>query len=169
MKTILLTFFLSLTTVLCFAQEKTKKQLKAEQELVKQKEIETLIGSKEFEFVANRANPQGTRTIDMTTNTNFLRFKKDTIHSEMPFFGRAYSGVGYGSGGGGLDFKGLAKDYSIKKGKKSYIIKTDVKDNTDSYGIILEIYFNGYAYLSINSSNRSPISYNGEIHKIPIK
>lgn len=169
MKTMMLLLFLSFSVMTGFAQEKTKKQLKEERELAKQKEIEALIESKEFEFVANRANPQGMRSIDMTTNDNFLRFKKDTIHSEMPFFGRAYGGVGYGSNSGGLDFKGLAKDYSIKKDKKNYTIKANVKENTDSYQIILNIYFNGGAYLSISSNNRSTIGYNGEIHKFAIK
>lgn len=169
MKTMMLLLFLSFSVMTGFAQEKTKKQLKEERELAKQKEIDVLIESKEFEFVANRANPQGTRSIDMTTNDNFLRLKKDTIHSEMPFFGRAYSGVGYGSSSGGLDFKGFAKDYSVKKGKKSYTIKTSVKDNSDSYTIIFNIYFDGGAYLSISSNNRSTIGYNGEIHKLIVK
>lgn len=169
MKTIMLVFIISFSVMNGFAQEKTKKELKEERELAKQKEIEVLIDSKEFEFVANRANPQGTRSIDMTTNDNFLRLKKDTIHSEMPFFGRAFSGVGYGSNSGGLNFKGLAEGYSLKKGKKNYTIKASVKDNSDSYQIILNIYFAGGAYLSISSNNRSTIGYNGEIHKLIIK
>ncbi|MGQ7947088.1 DUF4251 domain-containing protein [Flavobacterium sp. WC2509] len=168
MKTIITTFFLSFFVLIGFAQEKTKKQLKEEKELAKQKEIDSLIESKVFEFVANRANPQGVRSIDMTTNDNFLRLKKDSIHSEMPFFGRGYSGIGYGSGGG-LDFKGVVNDFSIKKGKKSYTIKANVKDAADSYNIVLDIYFEGTAYLNINSTHRSSISYNGEIHKISVK
>jgi hypothetical protein len=168
MKTILMTLFLSLSVLIVSAQEKTKKQIKEEQELVKQKQIEAFIESREFEFVADRANPQGVRSISMTTNGNFFRIEKDTIHSSMPFFGRAYSGVGYGGGDGGLDFKGLAKDYTLKKEKKSYIIKANVRGDKDSYDIILEIYFGGSAYLSINSSKRSRIGYNGEVHKLPV-
>lgn len=168
MKTLVTTFLLFFSILFGFAQEKSKQQIKEEKKLAKQKEIEALVDSKEYEFQADMAFPQGTRSINMTTNANFLRFKKDTIHSEMPFFGRAYSGVGYG-GGGGLDFKGPIKDYSIKKGKKYYTIKADVKSDSDSYGIILIVYFDGGANLSINSINRSPISYRGNIDKLEIK
>lgn len=166
MKTLILTFFLSFSVLIGFAQEKTKQQIKEEQRAIKQKEIDALVESKVYEFVADRANPQGGRSIDMTTNSNFFRFEKDTIHSEMPFFGRAYGGVAYGGGGGGLDFKGPIKDYSVEKGKKEYTIKADVRGTSDSYNIILKVYFNGSAYLTINSSNRSPINYNGKIDKL---
>ncbi len=164
-----MTFFLSFSVLIGFAQEKTKQQIKEEQKAVKQKEIDALVESKEYEFEAVMAYPQGTRNIDMTTNSNFLRFQKDTIHSEMPFFGRAYSGVGYGRGGGGLDFKGAIKDYSIKKGKKSYTIKANVRGDSETYSVLLTVYFDGGASLSINSSNRSPITYRGEIDKLVIK
>jgi hypothetical protein len=168
MKTSILSFFLCFSMLIGFAQEKTKQQIKEEQKLIKQKEIAALVDSKEFEFVAVMAYPQGTRNIDMTTNPNFLRFKKDSIHSEMPYFGRAYGGVAYG-GRGGLDFKGLIRDYSISKGKKNYIIKAEVKDTSDSYTIILTVFFEGNASLSINSSNRSSISYSGRIEKLEKK
>jgi len=168
MKTLIATFFFSFSIMVGFAQEKTKKQIKEEQKAIKQKATEALVDSKEYEFVADMAYPQGGRSINMTTNANFLRFQKDTIHSEMPFFGRAYSGVAYSSGGGGLDFKGAIKDYSIKKGKKNYTIKANVKDS-DYYNIILTVYFGGDANLSITSTNRSPISYNGKITKLEPK
>jgi hypothetical protein len=168
MKVVILTFFLSFSMLTGFAQEKTKQQIKEEKKLAKQKEVEALVDAQEFEFVAVTAYPQGTRSIDMISNPNYLRFKKDSIYSEMPFFGRAYAGVGYG-GSGGLDFKGLIQDYSITKDKKEYTIKGKVKDNTDYFNVILTVYLEGNASLNINTSNRSPISYRGSIDKIKIK
>lgn len=168
MKTLILTFFLSFSMLISFAQEKTKQQIKEEKKLAKQKEVEALIDSKQFEFVGDKAYPQGGRTIDLTTNANFFRLKKDSIHSEMPFFGRAYSGVAYGSGGG-LDFKGLVKDYSVEKGSKKYIIKADVRDQSDSYSIFLTVFFEGGASLTINSNNRASINYSGSIEKLKTK
>jgi hypothetical protein len=168
MKTLILSFFLSFSMLIGFAQEKTKQQIKEEQKTAKQKGVDTLVESKEFEFVAVMAYPQGAKNIDMISNPNFLRFKKDSIHSEMPYFGRAYSGIAYG-GRGGLDFKGPIRDYSISKGKKSYTIKAEVKDSSDSYSIILTVFFEGNASLSINSLNRSSISYSGKIDKLKKK
>jgi len=170
MKAIVTSFFVLFSVLIGFAQEKTKQQIKEEQKAAKQKATEALVDSKEYEFQADMAYPQGTRSINMTTNPNFLRFRKDSIHSEMPFFGRAYSGVGYGTdNGGGLDFKGAIQNYSIKKGKKNFIIKADVKGDADSYNILLTVYFDGGADLSINSTKRSPISYRGRINKLEIK
>lgn len=168
MKTLVFSFFLTFSMLIGFGQEKTKQQIKEEKKLVKQKEVEALVNSKEFEFVGDKAYPQGGRSIDLTTNANFLRFKKDSIDSEMPFFGRAYAGVGYGSGGG-LDFKGVIKDYSIEKGKKKYIIRAEVSGKSDYYTIFLTVFFEGGASLTINSNNRASINYSGNIDKLKVK
>lgn len=169
MKTFYILLFLSLNSIASFAQEKTKKQLKEEQKAIKQKEIALLVESKEFKFEANMAFPQGYRSINLTTNPNFFIFKKDSVISEMPFFGRAYSGVGYSSGDGGHSFKGKYQKYSEVKDKKSYIIKCDVKGENDSYSIILTVFLEGNASLVINSNKRSTISYRGEIYKLQPK
>jgi hypothetical protein len=162
MKTLVLSFFLSFSMLIGFGQEKTKQQIKEEQELAKQKKVEALINSKEFEFVGVMAYPQSGRSISLITNTNYLRFEKDTIHSEMPYFGRAYAGVGYGSNSG-LSFKGLIKNFSITKNKKNFVVKAQVKDNSDNYSIILTVFFDAGASLTINSNNRDSINYRGEI------
>ena len=161
MKTFVFSFFLSFSILISFGQEKTKKHIKEEQKLAKQKEVEALIDSKEFEFVGDRAYPQGGAMIDLTTNSNYFRLKNDSIHSEMPFFGRAFSGVAYG--GGGLNFKGPVKKYSIEKSKKKYVIKANVRGQLDSYSILLTVFFDGGASLNINSNNRDSINYSGVI------
>ncbi|CAN1486105.1 Protein of unknown function DUF4251 [Flavobacteriaceae bacterium] len=168
MKTLFLTVFMSFSMFFCFAQEKTKQQLKEEKKIAKQKQVQSLIDSKEYEFVAVTAYPQGTRSIDMVSNPNYLRIKNDSVFSEMPYFGRAFAGVGYG-GSGGLDFKGPVQDFSITKNKKDYTIKAKVKDNSDSYTIILTVFFEGNASLTINSVHRNSINYRGSIDKIIIK
>lgn len=168
MKTAILIFFLSFSMLISFAQEKTKQQIKEEKKLAKQKEVQALIDSKEYEFVAVTAYPQGTRSIDLISNPNYLRIKNDSIFSEMPYFGRAFAGVGYG-GSGGLDFKGPVQDFSLTKNKKDYTIKAKVKDNSDSYTVILTVFFEGNASLTINSVHRNSINYRGSIDKIKMK
>lgn len=168
MKTLVLSFFLSFSMLIGFGQEKTKQQIKEEQKLAKQKKVEALVDSKVFEFEGRMAYPQRGRNIDLTTNSNYLRFKNDSIHSEMPYFGRAYAGVAYG-GGGGLSFKGPIKDYSIVKNKKNFTIKAKVRDNSDSYQITLTVFFDGGASLTINSNNRDSINYSGDIKEFEKK
>nr|WP_315197050.1 DUF4251 domain-containing protein [uncultured Flavobacterium sp.] len=164
MKTLVLSFFLSFSMLIGFGQEKSKQQIKEEQKQAKQKKVEALVDSKEFEFEGDMAYPQRGRSIDLTTNTNYLRFKNDSIHSEMPYFGRAYAGLVYG--GGGLNFKGPIKDYSIAKNKKNFTIKGEVRDSSDSYQIILTIFFDGVASLTISSNNRDSITYRGDVKEL---
>jgi len=156
---------LSLTNVI--AQEKSKKQLKEEKKLEKQKQITLLVDSKEFVFEATRVMSQGGRTINLTSNYT-LEIHPDLIKCHLPFFGRAYSGVGYG-GDDGMKFEGKPTDYTVEKTKKAYVIKANVRGERDSYSLMLSVYFEGSAYLTINSNNRSSISYDGDIKEFKKK
>jgi hypothetical protein len=167
-KNTFLLLLLSLVVTISFAQEKTRKQLKEARKIEKQKQTEILVNSKEFVFVARNASPQGFRTIDLTTNPNYVQFQPDKIKSEMPFFGIAYSGARYG-GDGGLNFEESPQEFTVEKGKKAYQIKAVVKGDTDVYRLFLSVSFGGSATLSISSNNRSTISYNGEIRPIEKK
>ena len=163
---ILTAAFFSFTTAI--AQEKTKKQLKEEARIVKEKEIELLVNSKEFVFSPRSVSPQGGRNIVLSDTSYEIEFHPDLIKSYLPFFGRGYSGVAYG-GDNGMDFEGKPTVYTIEKTKKKYIIKVEVRGEKDSYTIMLTVHFEGGAYLTINSNNRSSISYDGDIEKLPKK
>jgi hypothetical protein len=159
---ILMLLFTAFSLTNTIAQDKSKKQLKEEQKLEKQKQIELLVNSKEFVFTTSRVMPQGGRNIDLTSDYS-AEFHPEVIKADLPFFGRAFSGVGYGGSDAGIKFEGKPTVYSIEKKKKNYIIKADVRGDRDSYSIILLVYFEGSATLSINSNNRSSISYDGDI------
>jgi hypothetical protein len=165
MKNGILGIFILLISYTGFSQEKTKKQLKEEQKVEKQNQIEGLINSKMFVFTARNASPQGHKMIDLTTNPNYITFQPDFIKSEMPFFGRAFSGIGYGSDAG-LNFEGKPEEFSIEKGKKNYQIRVVVKGDKDTYRLTLSVYFEGGTTLYINTNNRSSISYSGTISEI---
>ncbi|WP_035671231.1 DUF4251 domain-containing protein [Flavobacterium sp. 83] len=167
-KNIFLVLLFSTVVSISFAQEKTRKQLREDRKLEKKRQTEILMNSKEFVFVARNASPHGFRNVDLTSNTNYLKFQPDFIKSEMPFFGTAYNGAAYG-GDGGLNFEGKPQQYTFKKEKKAYQIKAVVKGQNDLYTIFISIFFDGSASLSINSNNRSTISYSGEISPIEKK
>ena len=61
------------------AQEKTKKELKEARKIEQQKVTESLVAAQKFVFEGNRAFPTGYRSIDLTTNPNFVTFAKDFI------------------------------------------------------------------------------------------
>jgi len=144
------------------AQEKTKKQLKAERDLQKQKEIESLIDSKKFDFEAQKVSPQGGRVINLDYNTYFLKFSTEKTTCDLPFFGRAYN-VAYGGANGGIKFEGIPENIKVEKKKNSYTLKTTVKGKDDVYDLMFSIFFDGGTTLSVNSNNRAFISYTGEI------
>jgi hypothetical protein len=143
------------------AQEKSKKQLKEEQKLEKQKQIALLVESKEFVFLANRMNPQSGESFNLTTEYT-VEFHPDLINCFLPFIGRGFSGIGY-SGDEGMKFEGKPTIYTIENFKKAYVVKAEVKGKNDTFSMMLTVYFEGSATLSINSNNRSSISYDGVI------
>jgi hypothetical protein len=164
---LVLTFIVfSLTNAM--AQEKSKKQLKEEAKLEKQKQIALLVDSKEFVFSPRSVTPQGGRNINLTDVSYAMEFHPDLIKSYLPFFGRGYAGVAYG-GDSGMEFEGKPTVYTIEKTKKAYVVKVEVRGERDSYSIMLSVYFEGNAYLTINSNNRSSISYDGIITAIEKK
>nr|WP_314895631.1 DUF4251 domain-containing protein [uncultured Flavobacterium sp.] len=167
-KTAILVILISLLVTASYAQEKSKKQLREERKIEKEKQTTALVDSKEFVFIGKTALPQGFRTMDLTTNPNYVQFQPNKIKSEMPFFGTAYSGVAYGRDGG-LNFEGSPQEFTVEKRKKAYQIETVVKGETDVFTLFLSVSFGGSATLTISSNNRSTISYNGEIRPIEKK
>ncbi|MDR7210492.1 DUF4251 domain-containing protein [Flavobacterium piscis] len=145
------------------AQEKTKKELKAENQLQKQKETEALIEAKNFVFDVERVMPQGGRMLVLDYNTYFVKFNSENVVGDVPFFGRAFN-VGYGSDGG-IKFEGKPENVKIEKKKKSYIIRAIVKGKEDVYDLMFSVFYHGGATLSINSNKRASISYDGYIRE----
>ena len=157
-----LLFVLALAISVGYTQEKSKKQIKEEKKLALQKQVEEMVNAKEFVFVGRTAIPSGHKSVNLTTNTNYVKFHPDLIDSYMPYFGRAYSGVGYG-GDQGLKFTGKPEVFTVTKTKKEFEVTAEVKGSNDTYKISLSIGFEGNSTLGITSNNRSFISYYGEI------
>lgn len=159
--TLLMVFFLTSG----HGQKTSKKEQRGKDRMEKQHQIDSLINSKVFVFVATRALPQGGNSIDLTTNSNSLKFHPEKIESYMPFFGRAYS-IDYG-GNGGIKFEGKPEEYKVvtKKGGKGFEIYATVSVTRDNYKLTLIVNPDGNAFLTIDSNQRSPISYNGNVMK----
>lgn len=140
-----------------------RKSAREEKKIELQKQISKLISTKKFVFVASRAFPMGGSSIDLTTNSNYIKFSPGYIESYMPFFGRAYS-ADY-SVDPGLKFEGKPKEFAINKLKKNrgYSVVVKVSLPRDSYDLSLDIGLNGNSTLTISSYNRASMSYNGQI------
>jgi hypothetical protein len=158
----ILVLILSLMMTTGFSQEKTKKELKEEKKIEKQKLIEAIVNNKDFVFKARTAIPTGMKSVNLTTNPNYVKFKPDLIDSYMPYFGQAYSGIAYG-GDAGLKFEGKPEEFTVTKTAKEYQINVVVSSTTDKFRLSLFAGFEGSATLTITSNSRSTISYQGEI------
>jgi len=127
--------------------------------------IKTSIESKQFIFHAQTALPTSGRSRQLTSDYD-LRLLSDSLISNLPFYGRAYS-VPYGSGDGGFNFTSTKFDYTATPGKKKgWDIRIKPKDVTDFREFSLSLSDNGYGTLQAFSNNRQPISFTGYITEI---
>jgi hypothetical protein len=123
-----------------------------------------LVESSNFRFKADRAFPQGGRTIDMASRSNKLEVKGEIASADLAFFGRARN-VAYDPGGGGIQFEGEMTNRKIKVREKKdrVMLSFRVSGARDSFSCYLTVTAKGYANLSVNSNQRSTISYSGRI------
>jgi len=88
--------------------------------------------------------------------------KDGKINSYLPYFGRAWD-LPYG-GGHGLNFQAEYQEYNvIAQPDGSDMIRILVKTDEDTHVYTFTIYDNGKVNLLVQSRNREPVSYYGEI------
>ena len=124
--------------------------------------IKNMVESQNYIFKAQSASPMGGRVRQLTTDYD-LKVTKETIVSDLPYFGRAYSAP-MDPSKGGIQFTSKNFDYTLTPGKKdgwSVLIKP--KDYSDVQQMTLTISSTGYASLQVISTNRQPISFNGTV------
>ena len=144
---------------------------------VSSEKVTSLLQSTEFTFLAEHANPTSYEVVNVlnslpnSSSSNILNLeygytveiKKDEIKVDLPYFGTMYT-PNFDSEKNSFRF--TSKDFKINKtaGKKgSLIYSIQPKDQQNINNIILEVYKNGKAYLSIRANDRQSISYDGYI------
>jgi Domain of unknown function (DUF4251) len=125
-------------------------------------ELKKNIEAKTYTFVADQMLPQGGGTHLLTSEYD-LRIIGDSVISFLPYFGRAYFGVGYNDDNG-IKFTSTKFDYSLKEQKKGgWQIKITPHDAKNIQYLILNVSTSGYASLSVTSVNRDYISFYGYV------
>ncbi len=75
-------------------------------------------------------------------------------------------GGGYGSENG-IKYKGPLKELEIDRPKENqFRIKFEGIHQNESFNFIIFVYNNGNTNISLNSSQRNPISYQGDIEAL---
>lgn len=129
-------------------------------------ELEQLVDTQNFEIENDWAMPLGGDRVNLIGNSNFIRFKGDSVDIFLPYFGVRHSGGSYG-GDGGIEYKGLAKDLEISKqeDKKRIVLEFDGKQSSENLDFMITIFSNGSANTMVNTSERSSISYQGDVKR----
>ena len=154
-----ITFFISNNTI-----AQSKKELKKEEQKEDYQKTKDLIDNKDFVFEADWATSYKGKRINIAGDRYTLMVKLDSSIAILPFYGRSYSGSSYG-GDGGIKFNIEDVSYDIEHNDKKTKtkIKYEVKHKSENYDIILTVYSNGNANLSVSSNNRSTMTYDGKI------
>lgn len=140
-----------------YAQEANKvKSQKASSE------IQALINSKNYVFVAQTVLPIGGRLINLTSSYD-VRVSGDTVTSNLPYFGRAFVAP-IDPSKGGIRFTSTNYSYKVKERKKGgWDITILPEDTKDVRQMLLTVSESGYGTLQVASTNRQQISYNGYV------
>jgi hypothetical protein len=143
------------------AQEKrTKKERQQEQ----MENVQKMVDTQDYKFVAQHAIPMSGRSISLTSVYD-MSVKLDTIHAHLPYYGRAYVAP-MDPTEGGIKFNTTNFEYRLEQAKKGgWTAYITVDDAQRRYNLVLSITSSGYATLSVSDPTRQTISFNGYIEE----
>ena len=91
-----------------------------------------------------------------------VRLSERKLYSHLPYMGRAWE-VPYG-GGHALNFDAEIQDYALYQDRDgSYTARIVVKTDEDTHVYTFRIFDNGSTSLVVQSRNREPISFSGQV------
>ena len=151
--------------------------------------LQTLVSSRSLEIVSNKAMPMASvafsrvmnsnilgpgnssGNIDLTTNSNNLTIKGDTIQAFLPFFGDQNFGGGYNGNHSGIEFKDVPKEYTVKNNDKKHAVEIsfnigDKYRNNENYDMMITLYPNNSSSIRVQSTTRSSIEYTGRVSQL---
>lgn len=129
-------------------------------------ELVQLVNSRDFEIINEWANAQTGNNVSLIGNSNFIRFEGDSVDIFLPYYGERYTGGGYGSSGG-IEYKGPLNDLKIQERQKQQevLLRFEGEHDSENLEFIITLYPNGNANTSVNTSERSSITYRGEVQE----
>jgi hypothetical protein len=153
---LLLLFGLTVGLNVCNAQA-SKKDKKVEKETA----VKNSVDSQHYTFSATYMLPQRGGGKPITDTYYDLKVTRDSVIAYLPYYGRAYFDVPY-NGDGGIKFTSTKFEYQVKAKKKSgWEIQIKPTDVRNIEHLILNISPDGYASLSVTSTNRDYIAFDG--------
>lgn len=129
--------------------------------------LRELVNSRQFEIENQWANPTSGSRVNLIGNNNFLRFNGDNVDIFLPYFGVRHAGGNYGGRDGGIIYKGPVKDLNIVEEENKIEMRFRGEKDSEDLQFFVILYPNGNSHVVVNSSQRTSISYQGEIDDLP--
>lgn len=163
MKTIKLTKLLiaSLWTLSLFSSCGSSQSIVEKQQ--KTVRIKENVLAATFTFQAVRAHPMEGQPINLTSSYD-LKVSKDSVQAYLPYFGRAYVAPIYPSEAG-IKFTSTKFDYQMVEGKRdgSWTITIKTLDTPRTMTLLLTVWDNGSAQLSVHDPDKQRIFFDGSL------
>lgn len=136
-------------------------QNREERKELKEQTVKEKIESENYRIDINTAYPRRGRMIPLTSIYS-VTIRNDSVFSQLPYFGRAYS-IPYG-GGQGLMFNAPIDQYTMVMGKRGAAkINFTAKSPKDQFRFRITIYSNGSSSIDVDMQNRESISFSGDL------
>jgi Domain of unknown function (DUF4251) len=135
---------------------------KKQKDSIQAAQIRIMVEEQQYFFIAQSTTPSKGGVRQLTGGYN-LKVTKDTLVSDLPYFGRAYT-ASYGSTDGGIKFTSVDFGYKAEPRKKGgWNITLNPKEINTCREMNLTIFEDGSASLNVSSNDKQPISFKGII------
>lgn len=122
------------------------------------------IDARSFTIHFYYVQPQNMIAAHYLTSDYYVKLKGDSIVSFLPYFGRAYRSDYSNQTTSPLSFSTRVQNLTIKRGKKKdFNIFIKVNHDSEVLDYYVRVFQNGSSTLSISSSDRSSIAFNGQM------
>ncbi|HOZ67743.1 MAG TPA: DUF4251 domain-containing protein [Chitinophagaceae bacterium] len=134
------------------------------QAVVMNTELENAIVADSWKFIAEQSTPQFSGNRGGLDAGYEVRCSKERLESNLPYYGRSFSGGGAYTNQGPLDFKTGNYTITKEKGKKnSWILNIRPGGIPEVREYRLTVFSNGTASLDVQLNNRTPMSFRGRV------
>ncbi|WKK66408.1 DUF4251 domain-containing protein [Lutimonas zeaxanthinifaciens] len=145
----------------------TKKEKKAAKSLKEYEQMKEVISGEAYDFQAEWATTLQGRRINLTSNANFMRIRKDSANIYLPYFGQSSSGGVAMTTNGGIEFSGLMQDYKVSYDdkKQKIVVQFNANSKNERYQFNMTVFKAGNTIMNVNSNYRTGIKYEGNTRK----
>ncbi len=126
--------------------------------------LEEAIAADNWLFKAEQSTPQFGGNRGGLDAGYEVKCSKDILQSNLPYYGRSFSGGGAYTNQGPLDFKTGEFTITKEKGKKnSWVLTIRPAAIAEVREYRLTVFSNGTASLDVQLNNRTPMSFSGRL------